>query len=137
MNINKLKINIKNFTDDRGILIPIESLKDVPFEIKRVYFLLSKEIAIRGSHGHKNLNQALLCLSGSMDLILDDGTSKEIINVSSTDQIILINKMIWHELVNFSQDCILAVFASDYFDEKDYIRNYDEFIKMVSKSEKD
>ena len=60
MNINKLKINIKNFTDDRGILIPIESLKDVPFEIKRVYFLLSKEIAIRGSHGHKNLNQALL-----------------------------------------------------------------------------
>ncbi len=137
MNINKLKINIKNFTDDRGILIPIESLKDVPFEIKRVYFLLSKEIAIRGSHGHKNLNQALLCLSGSMDLILDDGTSKEIINVSSTNQIILINKMIWHELVNFSQDCILAVFASDYFDEKDYIRNYDEFIKMVSKSEKD
>ena len=72
-----------------------------------------------------------------MDLILDDGTSKEIINVSSTNQIILINKMIWHELVNFSQDCILAVFASDYFDEKDYIRNYDEFIKMVSKSEKD
>ena len=111
-------------------------MKEVPFEIKRVYFLLSKEIAIRGSHGHKNLNQAILCLSGSMDLILDDGISKEIINVSSTDQLILINKMIWHELTNFSQDCILAVFASDYFDEKDYIRNYDEFIKMVNKSEK-
>ena len=136
MNINKFKIDIKNIADDRGTLIPIESLKDVPFEIKRVYFLLSKEVAIRGSHGHKNLNQALLCLSGSMDLILDDGISKEIINISSTSQIVLINKMIWHELVNFSQDCILAVFASDYFDEKDYIRNYDEFIKMVRRSEK-
>ena len=101
MNLNKLKINLKNFADDRGILIPIESLKEVPFEIKRVYFLLSKEIAIRGSHGHKSLNQAILCLSGSMDLILDDGISKEIINVSSTDQLILINKMIWHELTNF------------------------------------
>ena len=135
MNLNKLKINLKNFADDRGILIPIESLKEVPFEIKRVYFLLSKEIAIRGSHGHKSLNQAILCLSGSMDLILLM-VFKEIIMFLG-NQIILINKMIWHELVNFSQDCILAVFASDYFDEKDYIRNYDEFIKMVSKSEKD
>ena len=136
LDINKFKIDIKNINDERGTLIPIEALKDVPFEIKRVYFLLSKEVAIRGSHGHKKLDQAILCLSGSMDLILDDGKNKKKLKISSSDQIILINRMIWHELVNFSQDCVLAVFASAYFDEKDYIRNHEEFIRIVKKNEK-
>ena len=135
MDINKFKINIKNISDNRGTIIPIEAFKDVPFEIKRVYFLLSKEVSIRGSHGHKKLDQAILCLSGSMDLILDDGKFKKKIKISSSNQIVLINRMIWHDLVNFSQDCVLAVFASEYFDEKDYIRNYDEFIQIVKKNE--
>ena len=61
---------------------------------------------------------------------------KKKIKISSSNQIVLINRMIWHDLVNFSQDCVLAVFASQYYDEKDYIRNYEEFIQIVKKNEK-
>ena len=126
------KINIEVKGDHRGSLIALESLKNVPFKIKRVYTIFdTKEKVSRGFHAHKNLKQFLICLRGSFTLILDDGYSREKIDLSSPTYGVLIEKLIWRELENFSKDCIILVLASEKYDESDYIRNYNEFKELT------
>ena len=88
---------------------------------------------IRGFHAHKDLQQVMVCLSGSCDVILSDGKSKETINITTTNCGLFIDKMIWREMHHFSNDCVLMVLASEWYDESDYIRGYDSFIEAVGK----
>jgi dTDP-4-dehydrorhamnose 3,5-epimerase-like enzyme len=126
-------INFNIMGDERGNLISLEGNKNVPFEIKRVYYIFeTKESVRRGFHAHKNLKQVAICVSGSCKFLLDDGKNKEIILLDSSNKGLLIDKMIWHEMFAFSKDCVLMVLADGYYDESDYIRSYDEFLKVIN-----
>ncbi len=114
--------------DERGSLISLEENKNIPFDIKRVYYIFdTKEGVRRGFHAHKSLEQALICVNGSCDILLDDGKEKIVIKLKNRNEGIYLNKMIWHEMFNFSADCVLMVLASDFYYEEDYIRNYNNF----------
>lgn len=124
-------INFAKLSDDRGSLTFLEGNKDIPFQIKRIYYLYNLNDAHRGFHAHKNLNQVAICVSGSCTFVLDNGKEKQEIKLSKPNEGLFIDKMIWHEMKDFSKDAVLLVLASEYYDEADYIRNYDEFLKLV------
>jgi len=130
MEIKFIDFDIKG--DERGKLIAIEQFKDIPFEIKRVYYIFdTKKEVRRGYHAHKDLQQVAICISGSCKFLLDDGKERvEDIILDSPNKGLFIDKMIWHEIYDFSDDCVLLVLASDYYDESDYIRDYEEFLKI-------
>ena len=127
-------IDFPDFGNMKGELVVIEGDSRIPFDIKRVYYMynISKEES-RGFHAHKDLLQIAICITGSCTMLLDDGLNKENQILNSPKQGLLIDKMIWHEMHNFSDDCVLLILAADFYDESDYIRNYDDFIKMVKK----
>ncbi|EMQ94865.1 hypothetical protein D778_00225 [Xanthomarina gelatinilytica] len=112
----------------RGNLSVIE--KDcIPFSVKRVYYLYDvPSNAYRGGHAHKNLYQFLIALSGSFDVVLDDGNQKTKITLNKPNKGLLIPNGIWRELENFSSGSVCLVLASEEYDESDYIRNYKEFV---------
>lgn len=119
--------------DDRGSLVAIESCKTIPFETKRVYYIFNTKSDIRrGFHAHKELKQVMICVSGSCKIELDDGKAKEVSELIASPRAIAIDPMIWHEMYDFSKDCVLIVLASDHYDEDDYIRSYDGFLKEIS-----
>ena len=133
-NMQDLIVKLNCFGDDRGNLVPVEAMKTLPFEIKRVYYLFDLKTDFpRGFHAHKQLKQFAICLRGSCDFVMDDGREKCTYSLSNPREGILIDKMIWHEMHNFSNDCLLTVFASDYYEESDYIRDYSDFQKQVRK----
>ena len=118
--------------DDRGSLVALESHEDIPFEIKRVYYIFdTKPCVVRGLHAHKDLSQVMVCLKGSCRVVLDNGSTKEQVLLDSPNRGLLIDSMIWREMHDFSVDCILLVLADKHYDESDYIRDYDEFLKQV------
>ncbi|MDT8869689.1 sugar 3,4-ketoisomerase [Vibrio fluvialis] len=120
--------------DERGSLVALESMKDIPFDIKRVYYLYGMQSDIpRGFHAHKNLVQIAICVKGSCDILMDNGIKKEVVNLSSPSRGLIINTMQWHEMSNFSNDCVLLVIASDVYDESDYIRDYKTFLGEIGK----
>jgi dTDP-4-dehydrorhamnose 3,5-epimerase-like enzyme len=124
-------IDFKSLGDKRGGLIALEANKDIPFDIKRVYYLFSTENGVaRGFHAHKELKQVAICLTGQCKFIMDDGRDKKEIILDSPSKGILIDKMQWHEMHDFSKDCVLLVLASDSYYECDYIRDYNEFLRL-------
>ena len=126
-------IDFKYLEDDRGSLVAIEENIFLPFEIKRVYYIFGTKIGIsRGFHAHHNLKQVAVCLSGSCRFLLDDGRNKEEVFLDCPVKGLLIDNYIWHEMHDFSSDCILMVMASDYYNELDYIRDYQTFIQVVN-----
>jgi len=127
--MNARIINIPKIEDPRGNLSVIE--KDVvPFEIKRVYYLFDVPAgAERGGHSHKEQQEFLIALSGSFEVILNDGKEKKIITLNKPFEGLLIGNGIWRELKNFSSGSVCLVVASDVFKEEDYIRDFDEFLK--------
>lgn len=133
MSLVKL-IEIKSLGDERGQLISLEANVTIPFEIKRVYCIFgSKNDASRGFHAHRNLQQLLVCVTGSCNIILDDGTNREEVWLDTPNKGLIVNNLIWREMHNFSHDCVLLVLASNYYDEADYIRDYQEFLKDISR----
>ena len=126
-----MKIEIINFEikgDERGSLIALEENRNIPFEIKRVYYIFgTKENIRRGLHAHKKLMQVAVCICGSCKMLLDDGTEKKTVLLNKPNKGLIIYDMIWHEMFDFSTDCLLMVLASGLYDENDYIRNYDFF----------
>lgn len=123
-------IEFKTLGDDRGSLISLEQNKNIPFEIKRIYYIFgTKENVSRGFHAHKNLQQVAVCLSGSCRFVLDNGEKREDIILNSPDKGLYISNYMWREMHDFSPDCVLIVLASDFYLESDYIRNYDDFLK--------
>ena len=118
--------------DDRGSLVALESYKNIPFDIKRVYYIFDTKVdVIRGLHAHKELLQVMVCLKGSCHIMLDNGSTKEQIVLDSPNKGLLIDSMMWREMHDFSADCVLLVLANEHYDESDYIRDYDEFVKFV------
>lgn len=117
--------------DERGSLVALEAKRNVPFDIKRVYYIFGTQKGIaRGFHAHKNLKQVAVCIAGKCRMVMDDGQKKESIWLDSPTQGILITTE-WHEMHDFSEDCVLLVLASEHYDESDYIRDYEDFIKMT------
>lgn len=122
---------INDFPD--GNLVIGEALRNIPFQIKRFYFInyLFNPKAVRGMHAHKKARQALFCINGSFDLHLDDGRAKQKIRMDDPNVGILLEPGLWHVMKRFSRDCLILVVASDYFKESDYIRDYNEFLKYA------
>ena len=122
-------IDIPKIEDPRGNLSVIE--KDVvPFEIKRVYYLYDVPAgAERGGHAHKQVQEFLVAISGSFDVILNDGSREQVVTLNRPYRGLLITTGIWRELRNFSSGAVCLVIASDVYDEGDYIREFDEFLQ--------
>lgn len=118
--------------DDRGMLVALEEGKEIPFDVKRVYYMYDTIPGVRrGFHAHKCLEQILICIHGSCKIHLDDGAETEEVELSSPYEGLYIPNNIWREMYDFSSDAVLMVLASVIYDESDYIRSYDEFIKYV------
>lgn len=120
--------------DDRGSLVVLEGDKSIPFDIKRVYYIFGTQPGVaRGFHAHKALKQVAICITGKCKMLLDNGIEKAEVGLDSPTKGIVIEPMVWHEMHDFSSDCALLVLASEYYDEADYIRDYESFIKVVMK----
>ena len=128
------RYRLQQHGDWRGHLVALEEMKDIPFEVKRVYYMYdTKPGIIRGMHAHKSLEQLLVCVNGSVDVLLDDGTEREHVILNDPCEGIYIANNIWREMSDFTENAVLMVFASKYYDESDYIRDYDEFLRFVGK----
>lgn len=132
MSIKHCKIiQLPKISDPRGNLSFIESNQHIPFDIRRVYYLYDVPGGSdRGSHAHKNLQQFIVAISGSFDVVLDDGKEKKRFHLNRSYYGLYVSSMIWRELDNFSSGAVCLVLASDYFAESDYIRNYEEFFNL-------
>ena len=118
--------------DERGQLVALEENIDIPFKIKRVYFMYdTQEGVVRGHHAHKSLEQILVCIHGSCKIRLDNGTEKKVVPLEKPYEGLYIANNIWREMFDFSPDAVLLVFASELYNEDDYIRDYNEFLKFV------
>lgn len=119
--------------DNRGKLISLESNKNIPFDIKRVYYIYDTiPEESRGFHAHKTLEQLIVAIDGACQFVLDDGKTREKVWLNSPNKALYIGKNMWREMKHFSYGCKLMVLASEYYDEKEYIRSYDEFLKEVN-----
>lgn len=122
-------LELPKIEDRRGNLSFIESGKHIAFDIKRIYYLYDvPDGAERGGHAHKALHQLIIALSGSFDILLDDGHSKKLITLDRGNQGLYVCPMIWREITNFTSGAVCLVLASDYYDESDYYRNYESFL---------
>lgn len=120
--------------DDRGSLISLEGNKNIPFSIKRVYYIFgTQQQTVRGRHSHPNLQQVVVCVSGSCKFMLDDGSEKQIIELNTPSKGLFIGENIWREMYDFSPDCVLMVLANEHYNENEYVRNYEEFKRRLQK----
>lgn len=128
--INDCKIiDIRRFSDTRGYLSVVENGLDIPFDIKRIYYLYMVPEVARGAHAHKELQQLLIATSGSVDITLDDGVDKKTFHLDKPWKGLLVVPGLWRDLDNFSGGTVLMCLASEKYDAADYIRDYDEFLK--------
>ncbi len=126
-------IDLPKIADARGNLTFVEADRHVPFEFRRVYYLYDVPGgAERGGHAHKALNQLIVAMSGSFDIHLDDGTSKKSFHMNRSYFGLYVCPMIWREMDNFSSGAVCLVLASNYYDESDYYRNYEDFLVAVT-----
>lgn len=119
--------------DTRGMLVSLEEFKDIPFEIKRVYYLYdTKKDVHRGCHAHKSLEQILVCIHGECKVLLDNGEDRKIVSLEKPYEGLYIANDVWREMYDFSSDAVLLVLASDYYHEEDYIRDYEIFKNEIA-----
>ncbi|SDC79824.1 sugar 3,4-ketoisomerase [Geotoga petraea] len=130
--MNKI-IKIKTFGNrSKGFLSFFESNKDIPFEIKRIYYIYNVPVNTkRGMHAHKELNQVLWCPYGEIEVILDNGKEKKSYLLDSPEKALLVGKGIWHDMYWKKENSVLCVAASEYYNEEDYIRDYEDFLRYV------
>ena len=122
-------VGLSPMGDDRGTLIAIEAGRQIPFDIKRVYYVFDTKPGVsRGFHAHHSLRQLLVAVSGSCTLALDDGTARNEVLLDDPALALRIDGLVWREMRDFSPDCVLMVLADDHYDEADYIRDHDEFL---------
>ncbi len=127
-------IDFEIHPDERGKLTSLSSSKEIPFEIKRLYYTwdMPKE-AIRGGHAHRNLDEVVICLHGFCDFVLDDGKETLTIHLDRPNKGIYIPAHLWRDFRNFSSDCVVILIASDYFHPEDHIKDYNEFLELIKK----
>ncbi|MBA6303759.1 FdtA/QdtA family cupin domain-containing protein [Colwellia sp. MB02u-14] len=125
-------IQLQSHGDERGSLVSLEEEKNIPFSIKRVYYVFNtKDKVRRGFHAHKKLKQLAIVVKGSCRFLLDDGNEKIEVLLDNPAQGLYIESFVWREMFDFSEDCVLMVLADSIYDETDYVRDYEEFTKMV------
>lgn len=125
-------INLPKIADARGNLTFVEGGCHTPFDIKRVYYLYDVPGgAERGGHAHKDLHQLIIAMSGSFDIVLDDGRQNKRIHLNRSYFGLYVCPMIWREMDNFSSGAVCLVLASNFYDEADYYRNYDDFVSAI------
>ena len=130
-------IELPRIQDHRGNLTFVESGRHIPFDIKRTYYLYDVPGgATRAAHGHKVLHQLMIALSGSFDVTLDDGIEKKVFHLNRSYYGLYIPPMTWRDLDNFSSGAVCMVLASEYYDERDYYRDYNEFINDAQRTAK-
>ena len=124
MNFKLIDFHI--FGDERGSLVSLESNKNIPFDIKRVYYIFdTKNDVVRGKHAHKNLQQILIAVSGSCKVLVDNKKEKQIFDLDNPAKGLYIENNVWREMFEFSKDCVLLVLASEIYNKEDYIFNYE------------
>lgn len=135
MSVENCKIiNLPKISDPRGNLSFIEGGQHIPFDIKRVYYLYDVPGGSdRGSHAHKNLHQFVVAMSGSFDVVLDDGKEKKRFHLNRSYYGLYVCPMMWRDLDNFSSGAVCMVLASAHYDETDYIRDYSQFTALAKK----
>ncbi len=128
-----IKLTFHSHEDAKGNLVALEELKDIPFHIKRIYYEYNIDVdATRGCHAHKTLQQVLICVHGSCRIKLDDGRERETIELDKPNEGLYVSSSIWREMTDFSPGTVLLVLASELYDEDDYIRDYDAFLRFVN-----
>ena len=128
-------IQLPKISDPRGNLSVIEGGRHIPFQIRRVYYLYDVPGGSdRGSHAHRNLQQFIVAMSGSFDVVLGDGFKKQRFHLNRSYYGLYVAPMMWRDLDNFSSGGVCMVLASEHFDESDYIRDYDEFLASIQGS---
>ena len=130
-------IDLPKIEDQRGNLTFIEGTRHVPFDIKRIYYLYDVPGgSSRGGHAHRELKQVLIAMSGSFDVILDAGHGKQRFHLNRSYYGLYVPPMVWRELDNFSSGSVALALASENFDESEYIRDYDGFLREVRSASK-
>lgn len=130
MNYKLMKMNV--FGDERGKLISLEGGKNIPFEIKRVYYIYDTlPEQDRGMHAHKELEQVIVAMDGACTFVLDDGKNRKEVVLNRPDIGLYIGKNMWREMKNFSYGCKLMILASTHYDENEYIRDYNKFLRSL------
>lgn len=129
-----IKYAFQQHGDDRGQLVSLEEFKDIPFQIKRIYYMYDTKYGIRrGNHSHKSLEQILVCIHGECKILLDNGSEKKIVSLEKPYEGVYVGPNTWREMYDFSNGAVLMVLASELYNEEDYIRDYDEFLKSCVK----
>lgn len=130
-------LNLHIFGDERGKLISLESDKNIPFAIKRVYWIFdTMPDTDRGFHAHKDLEQIIVAMDGACQFVLDDGKTREKVWLNRPDVGLYIGKNMWREMRHFSYGCKLIILASDYYKPEEYIRDYSEFLNSINNEPK-
>ncbi len=132
--MQKIKmVEFKDYGDERGQLVVIEGGNTIPFDIKRVFYIYKTvEGTVRGKHANIDSEFVLINVQGSCKIMFDDGKNKDFVLLDRPNFGIYLNKMVWKEMYDFSEDSVLLVLASEYYNENEYVRDYDEFKKMVN-----
>ena len=124
------RISFQTHKDNQGTLVAVEECRDIPFSIRRIYYMYGTSAdAVRGRHAHKSLQQAIICVHGSCRIMLDDGRDRTVVVLDKPNEGLYIPNTMWREMFDFSADAVLLVLASDFYKESDYIRSYDDFLK--------
>lgn len=129
------KIKFPTYTNETGTLSFFEAERHIPFDIRRVYYIYDVQgNSRRGFHAHRDLQQVLFCIHGSCKLLLDNGTEQVNVLLDNPAEGLLIENPLWREMYDFSPGAVLLVMASQYYDEADYIRDYDEFLAFIKEN---
>ncbi len=136
-----MEIKMKSFhqrVNDTGSLSFLEADRDIPFPIRRVYYIYQvKKGERRGFHAHKRLKQVLLCVHGSCKILLDDGAERCVVELNDPNEGLFVGPATWREMYDFSDGAVLLVLASEFYDESDYIRDYNAFKEYIAGGKKE
>ena len=128
--------DLKIFSDEDGSLIVVEENKQIPFEIKRIFYEFNvSSSSIRGKHANMKSKFCLVCVAGSCEIVVDDGHEIITYNLDKPNKVLFINKMVWKTMNNFSSNCVLLVISDSFYDGNEYIRDYENYLKLVSEDE--
>jgi dTDP-4-dehydrorhamnose 3,5-epimerase-like enzyme len=129
-------IEFPQLGDDRGSLVVVEQLKEIPFDLKRIFYIYgTKENVVRGQHANRKSEFVLINLKGTCKVMVDDGKNKEVIVLDKPHSGIYLDKMVWKDMYDFSEDSILLVLSSELYDKSEYVSDYDQFIQEVNEME--
>jgi len=127
-------IDFQQSGDDRGELVVLEEGKQIPFAVKRIYYMFGTGKGVkRGAHAHKRISQIAIPITGSCTMLLDNGVEKKEVLLNDRTKGLLLENFIWREMYNFSKDCVLLLLASELYDESEYVRNYNDFLALSKK----